>query len=274
MKQTIVKSSFHYSTEESYNSLQCELSVYIGTNCVGLCVNAPHSTNAYYLAWYSSIAINVATLNEIYWQHAELRLPYKSVTICYDGTSLLVPAHLHLSTEESEALWQMKDFNAGAYITCKEDVTIWQSQLYYGVEESISTWIQGKWPAHTPTHVMNVLLKNGQLTSSSTSINVYILPHTILVTASNKGQLILAQDYQYTTKEDVVFYVLKICEAWNLDPENVELKLSGLINEDSQLYKELYLYVRNIGFATDSFAVGDYPSHFFLLLKWIAQCVS
>jgi hypothetical protein len=52
--------------------------------------------------------------------------------------------------------------------------------------------------------------------------------------------------------------------------------LSGLIDKQSALYKELYQYFINIEFSEAGWNMAgtEYPAHFFTSLNDLAQCVS
>jgi hypothetical protein len=87
----------------------------------------------------------------------------------------------------------------------------------------------------------------------------------------------LAQVYAYKTPLDVVYFLLKICYEFALDQSEVFLILSGLIDQDSAMYAELYNYFLNLHFAQAplfSLPENDYPHHYFTSLYNLAACVS
>ncbi|MBK8605606.1 MAG: DUF3822 family protein [Chitinophagaceae bacterium] len=96
-----------------------------------------------------------------------------------------------------------------------------------------------------------------------------------VVIAANRNNILLTQTFEYTTPEDVLFYLLKICKQFSLSRERVELQLSGLVDKQSSLYKELYQYFINIDFRNALWNTGaEYPAHFFTSLNDLAKCVS
>ena len=96
------------------------------------------------------------------------------------------------------------------------------------------------------------------------------------VYAARQDILLLSQYYPYSTPGDVVYYLLKICHQFSLPQQEVQLQLSGLIEKQSALYKELYQYFIKIDFRDASWNIPDseYPNHFFTSLNDLAQCVS
>jgi hypothetical protein len=59
-------------------------------------------------------------------------------------------------------------------------------------------------------------------------------------------KLLLFNSFDYTTKEDFLYYLLFTAEQLNLNPETFRLQLLGDITEDSEYFKLAYKYVRNV----------------------------
>ena len=54
--------------------------------------------------------------------------------------------------------------------------------------------------------------------------------------------------FEYQTKEDFIYYILFTLEQLELSTDKTNVSLLGDINKQSELYKILYTYVRNIVF--------------------------
>ena len=94
--------------------------------------------------------------------------------------------------------------------------------------------------------------------------------------AAANGKLLISQHYNYTGHEDVLYYLLRTCQQYGLSQEMITLKVSGLIDKQSALYKELYQYfihleLRDPGWQLPS---NDIPAHYFTSLKDLFLCVS
>jgi hypothetical protein len=66
-----------------------------------------------------------------------------------------------------------------------------------------------------------------------------------LVVVQNQN-LILFNSFDYTTKEDFLYYLLFTAEQLGLNPETFRLQLLGDITEDSEYFQMAYKYVRNV----------------------------
>lgn len=100
-------------------------------------------------------------------------------------------------------------------------------------------------------HSLSVLIESLlSLTQDSGSPKLYLHSHLssyeLVVIEDNK--LILANSFEYDTKEDFLYYILFTAEQLKLDPLNMDLILLGDITKDSEEYKMAWNYVRNISF--------------------------
>ena len=72
-----------------------------------------------------------------------------------------------------------------------------------------------------------------------------------IVVIKNK-KLELFNFFNFTCKEDFIYYILFTAEQLNLNPEEFELILMGNIEKESELYKIVYQYIRNVRFYSPS----------------------
>jgi hypothetical protein len=113
--------------------------------------------------------------------------------------------------------------------------------------------------------------------SSGDQVSIHFTPGNFRVLVKKNGTIQLVQMYDYKTPLDVVYYLLKIADAFGLAQNEALLVVSGLIEEDSALYKELLHYFSNIHF-TQAPSVrlpeNDFPQHYFTSMYNLAACVS
>lgn len=87
------------------------------------------------------------------------------------------------------------------------------------------------------------------------------------------------QFYPYNTPSDVAYHLLNTCQLHQVLPAEITLTLAGFIDQDSNLYQELYRYFLHIRFndpAADvqlNEEISQLPVHFFGHLINAAQCV-
>ncbi|NJB82769.1 DUF3822 family protein [Wenyingzhuangia aestuarii] len=97
---------------------------------------------------------------------------------------------------------------------------------------------------HSSTVFLTNILKNFKVAQKQMFVNVFKNDFQILVVENN--QLVLANHFNYTTKEDFAYYVLFVAEQLKMDSNQFEITLFGAINEQTEVFKLLYNYVRNL----------------------------
>lgn len=75
---------------------------------------------------------------------------------------------------------------------------------------------------------------------------VHILEKQLDITVIENKKLVLYNSFNYTTKEDFIYYILFVLEQLNLDAETLKLKLFGDVEEGDSLYNLCYKYIRNV----------------------------
>jgi hypothetical protein len=80
----------------------------------------------------------------------------------------------------------------------------------------------------------------------SKRVFVHFTPHCFEIVVVQNQKLLLFNSFEYTTKEDFLYYLLFTAEQLNLNPETFRLQLLGEISEDSEYFKMAYKYVRNV----------------------------
>jgi Protein of unknown function (DUF3822) len=128
----------------------------------------------------------------------------------------------------------------------------------------------------------NVTFRHGSLAIlekqfHSQRMHCRIYPSCIKVWLELNAKLVLMQWYSYQCFEDVLYYLLNVCEQNGVDPAKIELVLGGWIEKDSAMFNQLYQYFLNLRFAATE--IGNNPSgdpgiaaHFFEHFQALAKC--
>jgi hypothetical protein len=197
------------------------------------------------------------------------------VLIAYDHSqSLLVPSR-HFKAEESVMMLKtMTGDLYGSHIV-SELVADWQVHNIYGMPKDVQDWMSQQFPNAVSTHHHSLALKD-IVTAGKGYLMVDFRTEDLTVMVARGNEFLLARTFPYSTPEDVLYFVLKICDEFSLSQQEVQLRLSGLIDQRSSLYKELSQYFIDIGFreAKWNSRGNEYPRHFFTTLNDLARCAS
>jgi len=102
---------------------------------------------------------------------------------------------------------------------------------------------------HTSTILIDSVLKK-ERSSEDTKLYINVSEFSFELIAVKNGELLLYNSFEYSTKEDFIYYILFTLEQLQLNPEIVKVKLSGIIKKDDELYAILYKYIRYVEFVT------------------------
>lgn len=206
---------------------------------------------------------------------------FSKVKICITSNKYtLVPeALLHPGDENS----YFKMNFTGTY-----DVTIKSSHInafslftVYGVDKKLIAELNHFFQDPKIMHHSEVLLQSSLRigrTDSNKKLLLNIRKNEIDVLISEGKNLLLLNSFNRNSDEDVLYFTLFACEQLAIDTEKINVYLSGEIEAESNLYKLLFKYIRNLKFVgrdrTVSFGRGfdEIPAHYYFTLFNLPLC--
>jgi hypothetical protein len=111
--------------------------------------------------------------------------------------------------------------------------------------QSTKFWLSGLLAGYTKLNTAD----------SKKEVFVNVLNRHLAIVVMEKGKLLFCNVFEYSIVKEFLYYVLLVFEALKLSPERVPVRLSGEIVSESDIYRELYKYIRRVEF------VGR-PSHY------------
>jgi hypothetical protein len=158
-----------------------------------------------------------------------------------------------------------------------DSIAEWQMINAYSIPANLFELLTVTFPSAQFVHAYTPSIKNNNGFSEEDRISIHFTTQNFSVLVKKRSHVLLAQTYTYKTPLDVVYYLLKICSELQLSQSETRIILSGLIEENSALYKELYTYFLHIQFAHGMEVLlpqNEYPQHFFTSFYNLATCVS
>lgn len=124
---------------------------------------------------------------------------------------------------------------------------------------------------HSSTVLIDTLL---QITpnDTATTLHINVNSSSFEIIAIKNQDLIFYNTFEYSTKEDFIYYILFTLEQLKLDPETIKTGLIGTINKDDELFKIIYKYIRFVEFSKPNYTYTtennlDYNHSDFTLLN-------
>lgn len=274
-----MKQLFHIENNNSDGGQQV-LSLSLGQKHGGFAITNKSGIELYQLAVCSTddpIAIgwNEKELTEFFAAYPMLNNSFYQVQVVYDFPESILISSKEYKVEDTGLLLNTLCGNRGNVQVVAELIAEWQLYNIYAVPKEIQEWLSRKFSTAQFRHQYSLKIKNINTSDDSGTVTIDFRKDDFTLIASKGSQFLLAQTFDYTTPGDVVYSLLKTCQQFSLSQQLVQLKLSGLIDIQSSLYKELYQYFFIIGFREANWNAGNqYPAHFFTSLNDLATCAS
>jgi hypothetical protein len=214
-------------------------------------------------------------LQIIFHQKKILSLNFKKIKIVYSlPQSVLIPFHMY-HRENNRNLMNLMQGDLCQSETLLSDVITTQSMYNcYRISTSIYEALQNQFPQAESLHQYSLLLKEPVTSENKLCIIFYTRKIIVSLIKDEKYQLV--NSYNYRSPEDVGYILLNLCHQFGI--QNIRLEVSGLFEENSPLYKELYKFFTDINFkifsekTSVSEEIAKYPSHYFSYLFAIDSC--
>jgi hypothetical protein len=184
-------------------------------------------------------------------QNKELNDTFNEIAIIY-ATSLysLVPSNLFDTSKTSEYLkFNSKilatDFIAFDTLESHNITTVYIPFI------NINNYLFDRFGDFSYHHASTLLIEhllNKEKSYALPKVYINITNHIFDFITVKNGKLIICNSYEFTTPEDFIYYILFCLEQLKINPDTVDLYISGSIKKEDDNYKILYNYIRNITF--------------------------
>lgn len=147
----------------------------------------------------------------------------------------------------------------------------------YSVSVAITQQVATKFPYSNQSHLYSLL--PDMLEKKGKQLLAIFYPKHLIAVLVIEGNIQVVQSFGYDNGKDAAYYLLNICQQFNSAPGETMVRLSGMIDERSNLYSELYKYFLHMEFEglPENFTYADeikeQPHQFFSHLFATAACV-
>lgn len=274
LKRT-VKQLFHIEQPETGEQVQKQLLFSLGDSHCSFAITNADGSELYRLFYYATEAGENA-LPALLEQHPELNDTFYNILLSYGHPQSTLVPWPQFRHEEGLNLLRSLYGVSGLSTVISESIGDWQLYNVFAVPSFLHELVSKQYPAGQYWHLYSVAIKNIRAAESGGHLLVDFRKNDFTVVAGANGQLLLAQTFLYSTPEDVLYYLLRTVQQLGLSQQEVKLSLSGLIDKQSALYKELYQYFLHLEFREAGWGVAnsDYPAHFFTSLNDLVKCAS
>ena len=214
-------------------------------------------------------------LEELFAEQPLLTSGFKKVSISWSfKESVLIPFNLYSSLENENVINLIHGDVAPDTSILTDLIAAKGIYNAYRVPAPFYHLLQSKFPGAENTHQYSVLLNSEP--SKRDGLFIIFYPNRILVMLTKNGRNEFINSFCFATPEDVSYILLNTCKQFDISKPPLEV--AGLIERNSNLFKEIYKYFEVINFANLPGACNyaeeilKQPSHYFSHIFAIDPC--
>lgn len=273
----LLKPSFHIKAGSEHNPANSILLLIAGLRHCSFAIVNQLSKELVEFGYYTA-AEDEADYSKFFEDNGLMNKRYYETAVAYDANeSVQIPSavyrfedgQLHLDTIYG------KDINVNVV---SENLPALNFYNVYRLPSNLHVTLSRKFLNGKFWHLYTVILKNLPSKQAESMLIDFKTDEFSLV-ALKENKLLLCQTFSYTTPDDVLYYLLKCCQQLRLSQKQAKIFLSGLIEKDSALYRELYKYFIHLEF--DALAseiklaeeLSAHPQHYYSSISKLAACV-
>ena len=251
------KHALHLNTGQlnTVSASNCALHVVLGTESLSLLAAHSNGNLMAFEAWeYSKTNKAFDQIEQeprsILQEESIFKLPFSHKhCVLFHPNTTIVPRRLfqHGSLEGYFKLM----LKPADYIYGYEELPEFDAYLVYATEKAQAKLFQRYFPDARMQHLALPLLRYFRSLAGIENHIVFVNlrhQHAQVIVLERKN-LLLYNTFSFTTAADLLYFILLAYDQFRLDPKEIPLTLSGNILKDSEVYRMLYRFVREIRFA-------------------------
>ena len=188
-------------------------------------------------------------IQEIFKNEKTLQQDFETVSVVHQNNlSTLVPNQYFKDNDLNKYLkYSVKTITTDLIVY--DDLNFIKAKNVYVPFVNINNFIFQNFGEFEYKHHSSILLEKLFLQSDD-SLNFFVNISQSLfdIVVLKDSKILFYNNFEYQTKEDFIYYILFTLEQLELSTDKTKVSLLGDINKQSELYKILYTYVRNISF--------------------------
>ena len=230
-----IAESFNISLSEQYH-----LSVQISDSHLSYCIiDSGSNTLELFKHFNSSDLISLLNSNEV------LKSTFKSTSVSFvNFPSTIIPERVFSKDIAKEIL----ELNSEIFdLILTDKLNSLDAYLAYSIPTEINEIVSTFFPNANKKAQQSVLI-DSFIKEENSETNAYLnLTNNIVdITIFKRGKLLFNNSFEFTTKEDLLYFTLFAFEQLKIETKKVEVQLYGDITKGDDNFNLLYEYIRNI----------------------------
>ncbi|MCK6695436.1 MAG: DUF3822 family protein [Thermoanaerobaculia bacterium] len=233
---------------------QCILQVVLGADSISL-LSADH--NGAVLALQSwTFPSGEQAFHQSEWQlrgvlrQAVFGLPFGHIHCAlFHRNATLVPRRLF--QHGNLATYFKLLLNPAEYTYAYDELPEFDAYLVYATEQGLARLCTEFFPRGRVRHLAVPLLRQARDLDASEEHRIFvnIRNQVAQIAVFERQNLLFYNSFAFAASPDLLYYILLVYDQFRLNPQDTPLIVAGNLLEDSELYRLLYRFVRDIRFA-------------------------
>ena len=250
-KQIVKKKTINKEIEDSSKK---KLSIQFSLDGFSFCISNSLNTISKFTSYnftkpIKSPELILKEIQEIFNHEKSLQQDFESVSVIHQNTlSSLVPdAYFKEGDLKNYLKYSIKTITTDLIVY--DDLNFIKAKNVYVPYVNINNFIFQHFGEFEYRHHSSILIDK-LFSHSDNTLNfcINVSKSLLDIVVIKDSKILFYNNFEHQTKEDFIYYILFTLEQLELSTEKTNILITGDINEQSELYKILYTYVRNIGF--------------------------
>ncbi len=251
IKQIVKKTTINKEIKETQKK---KLSIQFSLDGFSFYISNTHNLISKFTSYNFTKAIKspeliLKEIQEIFKSEKSLQQDFETVSVIHQNNlSTLVPNQYFKKGDLNNYLkYSIKTISSDLIVY--DDLNFIKAKNIYVPFVNINNFIFQNFGEFEYKHHSSILLEKIFLHSDN-SLNFFIniSPSFFDIVVIKDSKILFYNIFEYQTKEDFIYYILFTLEQLELSAETTKISILGDIDKQSELYKILYTYVRNISF--------------------------
>ena len=195
-------------------------------------------------------------LQDIFKKEKSLQYDFETVTVIHQNNLNTLVPNEYFKEDALKSYLKYSIKTIATDLITFDELDFMNSKNVYIPYVNINNFLFQNFGEFEYKHYSSVLLE--KLFSIPTNDNgcfIHVSKSTLDIVIIKNSNLQFFNIFEYKTKEDFMYYVLFTLEQLELSTEETLVSILGDIEEDSDLYRLIYTFIRNIDFLSSKNAV-------------------
>lgn len=141
--------------------------------------------------------------------------------------------------------------NPAEYIYAYDELPEFDAYLVYATEQGLAKLCTDFFPRARIRHLAVPLLRQARDMNAAEEHRIFvnIRNQVAQIAVFERQNLLFYNSFAFSASPDLLYYILMVYDQFRLVPKDIPLTVAGNLLEDSELYRLLYRFIRDIRFA-------------------------